>query len=77
MNPDGRLEYLLSGDFPWEPQLTPGANLAKQRGCTCSRLDNHWGEGVWVRNGTEAWLEWIVTPGCPLHGGFRPDDNKN
>lgn len=75
MDSSGRMIYTPSGDNPWEPQLTPGADLAKRQGCTCSRLDNKWGEGTLVieselrpvgdDNGPD--YEFSVTPGCPLH----------
>lgn len=71
MDSQGRMIYTPSGDAPWEPQLTPGADLAKRQGCTCSRLDNKWGAGrpCEPQIGEEDWVdvEFLVTPGCPLH----------
>jgi len=82
MDSNGRMIYTQSGDHPWEPTLTPGAYLAKQRGCTCSRLDNKWGEGRIVLVPRPAKqitnlgpyatdqvfdLEYSIQPGCPLH----------
>lgn len=70
MNAEGRMEYV--GAKSNEPLLTPGANVAKQRGCTCSRLDNDWGWGTVVPSDSEEGasdldIEYVVTPGCPLH----------
>ena len=85
MSADGRMIYTPSGDDPWEPQLTPGADLAKRRGCTCSRLDNKWGEGTphsyktWTDAGWEYDVdyEFVVQPGCPLHDvGKREEDQR-
>jgi hypothetical protein len=63
--------YTPSGDYPWEPLLTPGAYRAKQLGCACSRLDNKWGEGTLVPDPELGWdsaeIEFTITPGCPLH----------
>ena len=68
---NGRMVYTLTGDRPWEPTLTPGAYRAKQLGCTCSRLDNKWGEGTRLIEDPEtgAWVdvEFSIQPGCPLH----------
>lgn len=84
MSADGRMVYTPSGDDPWEPQLTPGADLAKRRGCTCSRLDNKWGEGTvtWASDpetGLELGdpdIEFVISPGCPLHDVGKREENQ-
>ncbi len=70
MDSNGRMVYTPSGDN--EPTLTPGAYLAKQRGCTCSRLDNEWGWGRKIEyefEGIPGFIdtEFLIQPGCPLH----------
>lgn len=71
MDSDGRMIYTVEGDRLSEPQFTPGANLAKQRGCTCSRLDNKWGQGRLIPDPELGWdscdIEYTITPNCPLH----------
>ena len=77
MDSQGRMIYTISGDDPWEPQLTPGADLAKRRGCTCSRLDNKWGAGITVwASDTEADIEFVITPRCPLHDLKSDETNR-
>lgn len=85
MTAEGRMIYTPSGDRPWEPQLTPGANLAKQRGCTCSRLDNKWGEGTEVfipipdgeiEGDYVTDIEFSIQPGCPLHDARSGDQDQ-
>ena len=85
MSADGRMIYTPSGDDPWEPQLTPGADLAKRRGCTCSRLDNKWGEGIEVREeysfeGVEGFVHYdtifSIQPGCPLHDTRQREEDQ-
>lgn len=76
MDSNGRMVYTNGGDT--EPTLTPGAYLAKQRGCICSRLDNDWGWGkqVWFGTGEDAdWdIEYSITPNCPLHDTSQRDE---
>jgi hypothetical protein len=80
--------YTIAGDDPWEPQLTPGADLAKRKGCTCSRLDNKWGEGRPIvipgedyGNGVvsqdETEWEFFITPNCPLHDTSRVESAEH
>lgn len=78
MDASGRMIYTISGDDPWEPQLTPGADLAKRRGCTCSRLDNKWGAGIRTvdeETGLDDGIEFLITPHCPLHDN-RDETNQ-
>jgi hypothetical protein len=73
--------YANEGDT--EPTLTPGAYLAKQRGCTCSRLDNEWGWGKYIEpeNWHDSDIEFTISPGCPLHdnrmeSASNPEDQR-
>ena len=44
--------------------LPPGSNLAIAAGCTCPRIDNHYGNGVTVFGEKQ----FIYSADCPLHG---------
>lgn len=43
----------------------PGSQAARDRGCICPVIDNHYGRGRPSSNGPQ----FIMTVGCPLHGG--------
>lgn len=50
----------------------PGSPAAKDRGCECAVVDNHYGKGIPNGSG-EPWF-WL-TESCPLHGegtGYLP-----
>ena len=47
-----------------DPKLNPGSNAAIQAGCTCARVDNHYGMGFIV-NGERCFIK---SGDCPLHG---------
>lgn len=49
------------------PSMTPGAWLAKKKGCTCSRLDNQWGYGNVYQTDFSEGVEFLVMPDCPIH----------
>lgn len=49
------------------PSMTPGAWQAKQKGCTCSRLDNQNGYGSVYQTDWSEGTEFLVTPQCPIH----------
>lgn len=40
----------------------PGSDEAAMRGCTCARIDNHYGNGWAGMRGC-----FVYTAGCPLH----------
>jgi len=42
----------------------PGSNKAIAEGCTCPRIDNHYGNGIVVDGEKQFW----VSGDCPLHG---------
>lgn len=45
-------------------QPNPGSDAAIEQGCTCARIDNHYGAGVpWPPGEQSFW----ITEGCPLH----------
>jgi hypothetical protein len=41
----------------------PGSNEAIAQGCTCPRIDNHYGAGFPYGDQTC----WYISEGCPLH----------
>lgn len=47
-----------------DPKLNPGSNAAIAAGCTCARIDNHYGLGTIV-NGE---ARFVISGDCPLHG---------
>lgn len=49
----------------------PGSIEAANAGCTCPRIDNHYGRGI----PTHVGRQFIMFEGCPLHwptGAFTP-----
>jgi hypothetical protein len=44
----------------------PGSPEAREAGCRCAVIDNHYGKGV---GGDGAQYGWYVSADCPLHGG--------
>ena len=46
-----------------ERQPNPGSDEAAKAGCTCARIDNHYGQGYHGRAGS-----FMITGDCPLHG---------
>jgi len=46
--------------------LRPGSTEAREKGCTCPILDNHYGRG---RGGEGEKYGWWIVQDCPLHGG--------
>lgn len=42
----------------------PGSDEAVKAGCTCARMDNHYGKGIPSKDGPLFW----ISGGCPLHG---------
>lgn len=49
------------------PYMTPGAWLAKKKGCTCPRLDNQNGYGNVYQTDFSEGVEFLVDPSCPVH----------
>ena len=43
----------------------PGSDEAVWRGCTCAVMDNHYGRGVRMRDGS---VNFWISGDCPLHG---------
>jgi hypothetical protein len=55
----------------------PGSQEARQLGCTCPVVDNHYGQGIpgvkiTMPGGTTERLYWI-SASCPLHGTPPPE----
>ena len=44
----------------------PGSREARERGCCCAVMDNHYGAGI-VKGPGEKPVFWITLP-CELHG---------
>jgi len=51
----------------------PGSAEARELGCTCSVIDNHYGRGVLF----EDVRYWWMTSDCPLHGTEARRDETN
>ena len=51
----------------------PGSSAAKRMGCTCSPLENHFGEGV-VEDGIMLSDVFILADDCPIHADQRTTD---
>lgn len=44
----------------------PGSDAAFARGCTCARMDNHYGKGIIsYKDGS---IHFWISGDCPLHG---------
>lgn len=43
----------------------PGTEDARQAGCICATMDNHYGKG---RYGDGEKYGWYIREGCPVHG---------
>lgn len=50
-------------ELQYDPDFMPGGVMMKRKGCTCPRLDNHFGKGVEV----DGEMQWYVDPECPIH----------
>jgi len=46
----------------------PGSATAAGCGCTCPRMDNHYGAGRSHPNGPQ----FVISEDCPLHVGWSP-----
>lgn len=44
----------------------PGSKEAYDKGCLCSRMDNRYGEGMYVNRQGEVY--YVTSDDCPLHG---------
>jgi hypothetical protein len=71
-----------AGDPTQEPPMTstdpighldPGSNVAVAAGCTCPRIDNHYGEGRPLNGGRK----FIMSEDCPLHGQPKEQDDQH
>jgi hypothetical protein len=49
----------------------PGSKFAKENGCACAVMDNHYGKG---RGGNGKKFGWFMTKSCPLHGWSDEDE---
>ncbi len=47
-----------------EEFLDPGSDASVKKGCTCPRMDNHYGAG---RGGDGLEYGWFISGNCPLH----------
>lgn len=45
-------------------ELFPGSPEAREKGCKCPVIDNHFGKG-WGGNGDE--FGWVFSSICPVH----------
>ena len=45
-------------------QPNPGSREAADGGCTCARMDNHYGKGFPYGGKTSFW----ISGDCPMHG---------
>jgi len=50
----------------------PGSNEARDLGCTCPVMDNHYGAG---RFGIGETAGWITREGCPVHNPEEKNEN--
>lgn len=46
----------------------PGGSAAREQGCTCAVIDNHYGAGI---GGNGMRYGWYQSSNCPLHGDAR------
>jgi hypothetical protein len=46
----------------------PGSPAAQDEGCTCAVMDNHYGRGVKMRDGS---INFWISGDCPLHAKPR------
>ena len=60
----------MSSSEGWGVKVpSPGSREARELGCSCAVMDNHYGEGfVW-----EGKRSFWVSDDCPLHGEESPD----
>jgi len=50
------------------PRLAPGSPAALEAGCTCPHIDNLWGRGAYLDNGTNFPMRlFILAADCPHH----------
>lgn len=49
---------------------TPGSAEAVEQGCTCPRIDNHYGRGYMDQEGV-----FVTAMGCPLHDCPEPEED--
>ena len=55
--------------------MTPGSQEAVRAGCTCPRIDNHYGEGSPQPTGAR---RFAYRGDCPVHGvRAQPDEWRN
>ena len=53
------------------PQARPGSETAREHGCTCAVIDNHYGRGYLA--GEDGPL-FLYNADCPLHGESWDDE---
>jgi hypothetical protein len=49
----------------FEPVLAPGSIEAREQGCSCAVIDNHYGRG---RGGDGTRWGWFISGDCRVHG---------
>lgn len=49
----------------------PGSDEAVKQGCTCPRMDNGWGRGVYLDEKGE--MQFWISEDCPLHSDLKKE----
>ncbi len=61
---------VVEGSGATVAKVNPGSDEAVKKGCTCPRIDNHYGKGIPSRDGD---AQFWINGDCPLHAGGEAD----
>lgn len=51
--------------------LKPGSHEAIKQGCTCPRMGNRYGKGMYINKKSESLFVYNLE--CPIHGEYKND----